>query len=216
MRAGPLRQLAYRHRWIYDGVTALSSLPVGGPGRLRALAAEWLIESVAPGAAVLDLCCGSGEAAAPLLAAGLAVTGLDISDRALELAARRHPRLQLVQGLAEQPPLAAGAWAGIQLSLALHEFPASERRALLRSARRLIQPGGVLVLLDLHQAGPLLAPLQQLFCNLIETETAQAFLALNLEAELAACGWQLERRQLFAAGALQRLLCRPLAPAPCP
>ena len=60
MRAGPLRQLAYRHRWIYDGVTALSSLPVGGPGRLRALAAEWLIESVAPGAAVLDLCCGSG------------------------------------------------------------------------------------------------------------------------------------------------------------
>ena len=29
-----------------------------------------------PGAAVLDLCCGSGEAAAPWLAAGYAVTGL--------------------------------------------------------------------------------------------------------------------------------------------
>lgn len=212
MSPRPLRQLAYRHRWIYDGVTALSSLPVGGPGRLRSLAAEWIIEAVPRGAAVLDLCCGSGEAAAPLLAAGLAVTGLDISDRALELAARRHPGLGLVQGLAEQPPLPPAAWAGIQLSLALHEFPEDERRALLRSARRLIQPGGVLVLLDLHQAGPWLKPLQQLFCSLFETETAQAFLATELEPELAACGWQLERQQLLAGGALQRLLCRPLSP----
>jgi demethylmenaquinone methyltransferase/2-methoxy-6-polyprenyl-1,4-benzoquinol methylase len=108
--------------------------------------------------------------------------------------------------------LPPAAWAGIQLSLALHEFPGDERRALLRSARRLIQPAGVLVLLDLHQAGPWLKPLQQLFCSLFETETAQAFLATQLGPELAACGWQVERRQLLAGGALQRLLCRPLSP----
>ena len=32
-----LRPLAYRHRWIYDTVTALSSLSVGGVERLRSL-----------------------------------------------------------------------------------------------------------------------------------------------------------------------------------
>ncbi|NCU91095.1 MAG: methyltransferase domain-containing protein, partial [Synechococcaceae bacterium WB7_1B_046] len=88
MKARPLRQFAYRHRWFYDAVTALSSLAVGGPKALRLLGAEWLIELLPAGAAVIDLCCGSGDAAAPLLAAGFTVTGLDISPRALDLAAK--------------------------------------------------------------------------------------------------------------------------------
>ena len=37
-----LRPLAYRHRWIYDSVTAISSLSVGGVARLRALGLEGL------------------------------------------------------------------------------------------------------------------------------------------------------------------------------
>ncbi|MEE2695647.1 MAG: SAM-dependent methyltransferase, partial [Cyanobacteriota bacterium] len=65
-----LRPLAYRHRWIYDSVTAISSLSVGGVARLRALGLEGLQQRLEPGAAVLDLCCGSGEAAAPWLQAG--------------------------------------------------------------------------------------------------------------------------------------------------
>ena len=77
-----LRPLAYRHRWIYDTVTAVSSLSVGGVERLRSLGLDVLRDRLPTGAAVLDLCCGSGEAAAPWLAAGFAVTGLDISPRA--------------------------------------------------------------------------------------------------------------------------------------
>ncbi|MCH1457804.1 MAG: SAM-dependent methyltransferase, partial [Synechococcus sp. MOX_bin73] len=37
-----LRPLAYRHRWIYDSVTAVSSLSVGGVARLRGLGLESL------------------------------------------------------------------------------------------------------------------------------------------------------------------------------
>ena len=33
----PLRQLAYRHRWIYDTVTGISALSVGGVDQLRSL-----------------------------------------------------------------------------------------------------------------------------------------------------------------------------------
>jgi ubiquinone/menaquinone biosynthesis C-methylase UbiE len=214
MAGSPLRQLAYRHRWIYDAVTATSALSVGGVGRLRALAAEWMIPLLPKGSPVLDLCCGSGEAAAPLLQADLRVTGLDIAPSALELAALRHSDLTLVQGLAEDPPLPDSSFAGIQLSLALHEFPAAERRELLRSARRLLQPGGVLVMVDLHPAAGLMKPMQQLFCALFETETATAFLQLDLPQELADCGLQVERHELLAGTALQRLLCRPQPASP--
>ena len=129
-----LRPLAYRYRWIYDTVTAVSSLSVGGVERLRGLGLEAVQPHLKPGAAVLDLCCGSGEAAAPWLAAGYAVTGLDVSPRAPDLAAQRHPNLKRVEGLAEDPPLADASFSAIQLSVALHEFPRSDRERVLRSA----------------------------------------------------------------------------------
>ena len=74
-----LRPLAYRYRWIYDTVTAVSSISVGGVERLRGLGVDALRSRLQPSAAVLDLCCGSGEAAAPWLDAGFQVTGLDVS-----------------------------------------------------------------------------------------------------------------------------------------
>ena len=118
-----LRPLAYRHRWIYDLVTAVSSLSVGGVHRLRGLGLEALRPHLKPGATVLDLCCGSGEAAAPWLEAGFCVTGLDISPRALALAAQRHPAMTRVEGLAEDPPLEDASYAAIQLSVACMNSP---------------------------------------------------------------------------------------------
>ena len=99
-----LRPLAYRHRWIYDSVTAVSSLSVGGVAKLRGLGLDALSQRLEPNAEILDLCCGSGEAAAPWIDAGYAVTGLDVSPRALDLATQRHPLMQQVEGLAEEPP----------------------------------------------------------------------------------------------------------------
>ena len=122
-----LRPLAYRYRWIYDTVTAVSSISVGGVERLRGLGVDALRSRLQPSAAVLDLCCGSGEAAAPWLDAGFQVTGLDVSPLALELAEKRHPGMQRVEGLAEDPPLENGSFDAIQLSVALHEFPRRER-----------------------------------------------------------------------------------------
>ena len=200
-----LRPLAYRYRWIYDTVTAVSSLSVGGVERLRGLGLEVLKPHLKPGAAVLDLCCGSGEAAAPWLSAGYSVTGLDVAPRALDLAAKRHPALQLVEGLAEDPPLADASFSAIQMSVALHEFPRSDRERVLRSALRLLEPGGWLVLVDLHPAGPWLQLPQQLFCALFETDTATAMLeeiaadwpsdaSKNLEGRIAISGEEIRER----------------------
>ena len=200
-----LRPLAYRHRWIYDTVTAVSSLSVGGVEKLRGLGLDALKSRLEPGTAVLDLCCGSGEAAAPWLAAGFEVTGLDISEHALDLAAKRHPALKRVEGLAEDPPLNDHQFSAVQLSVALHEFPRPQRAQVLRSIRRLLKPGGWLVIVDLHPAGPWLQLPQQLFCALFETDTAIAMLQDDLVAELQALGFTSLEQELLAGDALQRI-----------
>ena len=213
----PLRTLAYRHRWFYEAVTAASSLSVGGPSRLRRLGATWLAEHLPPGSPVLDLCCGGGEAALALAQRGLAVSGLDVAPRALDQARARTNRagltIQWIEGLAEDPPLPPGSQAGIQISLALHEFSATERRAVLAACSRLLQPGGWLAVVDLHPATGVMAWPQQLFCALFETETALDFLASDLGAEMAQAGLRVVRREPLAGGALQRLLAqKPAAP----
>ena len=200
-----LRPLAYRHRWIYDSVTAVSSLSVGGVGRLRGLGLDALSYRLEPNAEILDLCCGSGEAAAPWISAGYAVTGLDVSPRALDLAAERHPLMQRVEGLAEAPPLKDQSFNAIQLSVALHEFPRAERELVLTSALRLLKPGGWLVLVDLHPADPLMRLPQQVFCALFETETATAMLEDDLPAQLSALGFIHVEQELLAGRALQRI-----------
>ena len=200
-----LRPLAYRYRWIYDTVTAVSSLSVGGVESLRSLGLDVLRNRLPSGAAVLDLCCGSGEAAAPWLAEGFAVTGLDISPRALELAAERHPGMTRVEGLAEDPPLPDGRYAALQLSVALHEFPRADRERVLKRSLQLLQPGGWLVVVDLHPAGPWLRVPQQLFCALFETDTATAMLEDDLPGQLRQLGFIGVEQELLAGKALQRI-----------
>ena len=200
-----LRPLAYRHRWIYDSVTAVSSLSVGGVARLRGLGLEALSHRLESNAEILDLCCGSGEAAAPWIDAGYAVTGLDVSPRALDLATQRHPLMQQVEGLAEEPPLKDQSFDAIQLSVALHEFPRAEREQVLSSALRLLKPGGWLVVVDLHPADPLMRLPQQIFCALFETETATAMLEDDLPAQLSALGFLQVEQELMAGRALQRI-----------
>ena len=200
-----LRPLAYRHRWIYDSVTAVSSLSVGGVGRLRGLGLDALSHRLEPNAEILDLCCGSGEAAAPWISAGYAVTGLDVSPRALDLAAERHPLMQRVEGLAEAPPLKDQSFNAIQLSVALHEFPRAEREQVLSNALKLLKPGGWLVVVDLHPADPLMRIPQQVFCALFETETATAMLEDDLPAQLSALGFIHVAQELLAGRALQRI-----------
>ena len=200
-----LRPLAYRYRWIYDTVTAVSSLSVGGVESLRSLGLDVLRNRLPSGAAVLDLCCGSGEAAAPWLAEGFAVTGLDISPRALELAAERHPGMTRVEGLSEDPPLPDGRYAALQLSVALHEFPRADRERVLKRSLQLLQPGGWLVVVDLHPAGPWLRVPQRLFCALFETDTATAMLEDDLPGQLRQLGFIGVEQELLAGKALQRI-----------
>jgi demethylmenaquinone methyltransferase/2-methoxy-6-polyprenyl-1,4-benzoquinol methylase len=204
----PLRQLAYRHRWIYDTVTGISALSVGGVDQLRSLGLSALDPVLPRGAKVLDFCCGSGEAAAPWIEAGFQVTGLDVSPKVLELAATRQPLLTCIEGLAEAPPCAPASFDAIQISLALHEFPRKERQQVLLSCLDLLRPGGWLVVVDLHPAGPFLKLPQQLFCALFETETSIALLEDDIPKQLREIGFCNVEQSVLAGAALQRITAR--------
>ena len=216
MSRRPLRTFAYGHPWFYDLVSGIGSLPVGGPQRLRELCAQRLAPRLPAQGAVLDLCCGGGAASAPWLARGFRVTGLDCSPKALERAAQAHPGLVTVEGLAEQPPLPPGQFAGVQISLALHEFHRPARLALLAAALRLLQPGGWFVALDLHPTRGLLGWPQQGFVRLFETETAVDFLTSDLSADLTAMGYASVAVDILAMGSLQLVTARKPFPSSVP
>ncbi len=107
---------------------------------------------------VLDLGCGDAATFAPLLE-GLAVesyTGADLSEAALELAARNLgrlscpallKRLDFMSALAEAPPLDA-----IYISFALHHLPTQEKGEFFRRAAQKLKPGGLLLVVDVTRA----------------------------------------------------------------
>ncbi|MGZ9809454.1 class I SAM-dependent DNA methyltransferase [Pseudoroseicyclus sp. H15] len=100
-------------------------------------------ERLPPGAAVLDLGCGSGASAAALIAQGFAVTGIDASAGLLAEARAAAPGATFRQAsFAELDEVAAydGIWANFSL---LH----AARNALpghLAAVARALRPGGLL------------------------------------------------------------------------
>ncbi|RMF65298.1 MAG: class I SAM-dependent methyltransferase, partial [Cyanobacteria bacterium J069] len=117
-----LRDLSYRHQWLYDSISRLAALTVGGEGRFRRLALAGV--DFSPGISVLDVCCGSGqttqflvervspgsaeESASAATPAGIAgsVTGLDASPLSIRRAERNVPQATFVEAWAEDMPFA--------------------------------------------------------------------------------------------------------------
>ncbi|MFN3704792.1 MAG: class I SAM-dependent methyltransferase [Thermoflexales bacterium] len=105
---------------------------------------------------VLEIGCGSGRLMAPMVEAGLAVTGVDISMQMLRLAAAHLlPVLKqakgtglLIQADARAPlplPPAHFDMAIIALNTFLHNLTRDDQLAVLRHARTVLREGGYLV-----------------------------------------------------------------------
>ena len=80
-----------------------------------------LLESV-PGAAVLDIGCGTGNYTSALAKRGLRMVGLDLSRTMLAMARAKHPRLPLVCADGAALPFAGGAFAHAVTTLAIHHM----------------------------------------------------------------------------------------------
>jgi len=105
-----------------------------------------LLPAVPPGAALLDLCCGTGLLMRPLLAAGYRLTGLDLSAGMLACARRNAPQATLLQADARDFSLPQPVHGAFCTSASLNHVDSIEDlQQVFGCVQRALQPGGVFV-----------------------------------------------------------------------
>ncbi|MGM0578049.1 MAG: class I SAM-dependent methyltransferase [Myxococcota bacterium] len=125
----------------YDLLTALN------PGYRKHL--RWSAErmALAPGARVLDLCCGTGLSTAALVYAcpDANIDALDASEGMLEVARRKGlgPRVRFIRGDAMDPMAAGieGPYDGVLMAYGIRNMPDPDH--VLDVIRDLLKPGGI-------------------------------------------------------------------------
>ncbi|MFN4279931.1 class I SAM-dependent methyltransferase [Thermosynechococcus sp.] len=197
-----LRTWSYQYPWLYDTISALAALPLGGRDRLHRLA--WQALDLPRSAVVLDLCCAHGVVTKALTQRFDQVIGLDASPKAIARAQQRVPQATYVQAFAEQMPFADATFDLVHTSMALHEMTPQQRHALLAEVWRVLKPGGWFALIDFHRPQvPLFWPGMALFFWLFETETAWELLQTDLAAHLRLQGFTVERQSNYLGHSLQ-------------
>jgi ubiquinone/menaquinone biosynthesis C-methylase UbiE len=109
-------------------------------------------------ARLLDLGCGTGEFLREVKRnyPRLSATGLDLSAPYLKVAERRladWSRVDLVEAPAEAIPAPDASFDIVTALYLFHELPGRVRRAVAGEIRRVLRPGGTLILVDSLQTG---------------------------------------------------------------
>src|SRR5205823_12308301 len=99
---------------------------------------------------VCDIGCGPGHIARYLHERGVNVLGVDLSPRMVEQARRLNPGIEFQQGNMSCLDVPDEAWAGIAAFYSIIHIPRAEVISVLREFRRVLRPGGLL-LLAFHQ-----------------------------------------------------------------
>lgn len=197
-----LRTWSYRYPWLYGIISHLATLNVGGEKRFHHLPLEGL--QINQDTAILDLCCGGGQATQFLVQYSHRVTGLDASSVALKRAAQKVPQAEYIQGLAENMPFDSNRFDLVHTSVALHEMETKQLEQIIKEVYRVLKPGGVFTLVDLHKPTNILFwPPLAVFMGLFETETAWQLIKTDLVHQLESMGFRDCQKRLYAGGSLQ-------------
>ena len=106
----------------------------------------WRLLGLAPGDEVLDVACGSGRIANRLAARGAVVTGLDADPFFLERARSEGSSAEYVEGDMRRLPFADASFdAALLWFTSFGYFDDEGNRAVLRELRRVLRPGGRIV-----------------------------------------------------------------------
>ncbi|MBN3874320.1 MULTISPECIES: class I SAM-dependent methyltransferase [unclassified Nostoc] len=197
-----LRDWSYRYQWLYDGISRLAALSVGGEARFRQLALQGL--TIHSDTQVLDLCCGSGQTTQFLVKLSQNVTGLDASPKSLQRARQNVPEACYLEAFAQEMPFADNLFDVVHTSVALHEMQPQQLRKIINEVYRVLKPGGVFTLVDFHApTNPIFWPGVSVFLLLFETETAWELLKTDLAKLLTETGFEASKLTLYAGGSLQ-------------
>ncbi|WP_290060943.1 class I SAM-dependent DNA methyltransferase [Amycolatopsis solani] len=95
---------------------------------------------------VVDVGCGPGHVTAHLRSLGVDAAGVDLSSNMVELARRNHPGLRFDVGSMTDLDLPDASVAGVLAFWSLIHVPDDEVPAALAHFRRVLRPGGLLVI----------------------------------------------------------------------
>ncbi|MTJ51890.1 class I SAM-dependent methyltransferase [Anabaena sp. UHCC 0253] len=201
------RDLSYRYQWLYDGISRLAAVSVGGEARFRQLAFQDL--KLQSDTQILDLCCGSGQATRFLVNFSKNVTGLDASPLSIQRSQKNVPDATYIEGFAENMPFADHLFDVVHTSAALHEMQPEQLRKIITEVYRVLKPGGIFTLVDFHPpTNPIFWPGLIVFFWLFETETAWKLLKTDLPGLLTENGFDVKSPTLYAGGSLQVIQSR--------
>ncbi len=198
-----LRTWSYQYQWLYDSISKVAAIAVGGENRFRRLALAGL--EIDPHAKILDLCCGSGQVTRILVGYSDDVTGLDVSPLSLSRCRRNVPQAKYIEALAEEMPFNDGEFDLVHTSAAMHEMTRSQLVEIFTQIYRVLKPGGTFAMIDFHQpTNPLFKPGLAAFFWLFETKTAWQLIELDLVSMLTDIGFAIDvKPTLYAGGSLQ-------------
>jgi demethylmenaquinone methyltransferase / 2-methoxy-6-polyprenyl-1,4-benzoquinol methylase len=128
---------------VYDLMNSV--MTAGMHHRWRARAAD--LAGAGPGTRALDVATGTGDLAVELAARGADVTGLDFSEKMLELARGKARGVEWVQGNALELPFGDGEFDAVTVGFGARNF--SDLRRGLGEMARVTRPGGRVVVLEI-------------------------------------------------------------------
>ena len=97
------------------------------------------------GGPVVDVGCGPGRITGHLAGLGADVSGIDLSPAMVDVARSLHPAIRFDVGSVHALPLADGTLAGVVAWYSLIHTPPGELPGVLAEIRRVLRPGGHLV-----------------------------------------------------------------------
>ena len=136
---------------VYDAMNRL--MTAGLDQKWRRATVEAVVR---PGDKVLDSCCGTGDLAVAVAAAGGKVTGVDFSKPMLERARRKAPKIDWIEGDALALPFEDGSFDAATVGFGVRNL--SDLGAGLRELRRVLRPSGRVAILEITRPQGLLAP----------------------------------------------------------
>jgi SAM-dependent methyltransferase len=192
---------------IYDGFYRL--LPANPHAEIA--------RKIAPGGGrLLDLC--TGTALVPALVArtrpDLAIVGLDLSPEMLrvgkwKLARHGIRNATLVRGDAGSLPFPDRSFETVSVSYGLHELPTAVRRRALEEIRRVLRPGGRLIVADLDRP-PRFGFLIDLYLSIGEPAYAREVVSGGLVRLLGEAGFSADAEPATGAMPMQLVVAQPL------